>query len=261
MRLWLILALGFFSGCWVLLPAATPMTSTRDYYEHGPARCLVIFLPGVKDEAEDFQRHGFIAAIRKRGLSVDVVSADATLAYYTSGEFLERFGNDVVRPARARGYEQTWLMGLSLGGRGTLLYAHAHPEEITGVLALSPYMGNRMLTKEIHAAGGLAQWHAPQKLTERATSDGAYQRELWRWLQALTSGVEKGPLLYLGWGTSDYWLGESAGLIGNALPRERVFPVEGGHKWTTWEKAMDKFLDESDFAKQCGDQRNIQTAQ
>jgi pimeloyl-ACP methyl ester carboxylesterase len=261
MRLWLILALCCCSSCWLLLPASRPMTSTRDYYEHGPARCLVIFLPGVRDVAEDFEDHGFIEAMRKRGLSVDVVSADATLAYYTAGEFIERLGTDVVRPARARGYEQTWLMGLSLGGRGSLIYAHAHPEEITGVLALSPYMGNRTLTKEISAAGGLASWRAPEKLTTRAASDGAYQRELWRWLQAMTNGTEQGPELYLGWGTSDYWLGESLGIIANALPHNRVFPVKGGHKWTTWEKVMDRFLDESDFARSCGDLRSTQTTE
>lgn len=237
------------------------MTSARDYFPHGPARCVVVFLPGVRDEAEDFAEHGFIEAMRTRGLSVDVVAADASLAYYTAGEFVERLGNDVVRPARARGYEQVWLMGLSLGGRGTLIYARAHPEEITGVLALSPYMGNPKITKEISAAGGLASWRAPQKLTSRVASDLAHQRELWRWLQAVTSGTERGPAIYLGWGTSDYWLGESFGLLGRALPPERVFPVEGGHRWATWEKAMKRFLEESDFARACSDQRTLQTSQ
>ena len=39
--------------------------------------------------------------------------------------------------ARARGYQQVWLIGMSLGGIGTLYYARAHTAEVTGILALA----------------------------------------------------------------------------------------------------------------------------
>lgn len=228
------------------------MTSVRDELKGGKAKCLVVFLPGVRDEAEDFDEKGFVAALRERKLSVDVISAQATLPYYTQNVLVERLGVDVIAPAQAKGYRQTWLIGVSMGGMGTLLYSHAHADEVTGVLALAPYLGKRSITKEIRAAGGLASWQAPEKpATVDVTDDGVYQRELWRWLQALTVGKEKGPKLYLGWGLEDPWLAEPCELLGEALPESRKYTVPGGHKWISWKKVLDLFLDDSDFSRSC----------
>lgn len=228
------------------MPTPTPMTSLRDELPGGNAKCLVLFLPGAGDSANDFVRYGFVEALRQRGLSVDIVSANATLGYYAKGMVMERLHTDVILPARAKSYAQTWVMGMSMGGMGTLLYSHDHPDEVTGVLALAPYLGDRALSDEIRAAGGLASWQAPAK----GSSD--YQRELWRWLQAVTSGKEAGPRLYLGWGTEDR-LGPSAELLAATLPEAQVFRVPGGHKWTSWKKVLDVFLADSDFARGCGD--------
>ncbi len=240
------------SGCLLLLPPDPVMTSVRDELKGGKAKCLVVFLPGVRDEAEDFDEKGFVAALREKNLSVDVISAQATMPYYTQGVLVERLGNDVIEPAQAKRYRQTWLIGVSMGGMGALLYSHAHSDEVTGVLALAPYLGKRSITKEIRAAGGLASWQAPAKPEKiDVMDDGVYQRELWRWLQALTAGKEKGPELYLGWGQEDPWLAESCELLGEALPESRRYTVPGGHKWTSWKKVLDQFLNDSRFAKSC----------
>lgn len=253
MRVLLPLCLCFFSGCLVLLPPGQVMTSVRDPLKGGKAKCLVIFLPGVKDKAEDFDEKGFVAALRERKLSVDVISAQATLPYYTLGLLVQRLGDDIIAPAQAaKSYTQTWLIGVSMGGMGALLYSHAHPDEVTGVLALAPYLGKRSITKEIRAAGGLASWQAPEKPEKvDAMNDGVYQRELWRWLQALTAGKEKGPKLYLGWGRQDPWLAQPNELLGEALPENRKYTVPGGHKWSSWKEVLELFLDDSDFARSC----------
>ena len=238
MRSLLLLCL---SGCVGILPTPTPMTSLRDELPGGGAKCLVVFLPGAGDSADDFERYGFVSALRTKGLSVDMVAAQATLPYYLKGAVLERLRTDVIGPARAKGYQQTWLIGMSMGGMGTLLYSRAHPDEVTGVLALAPYLGERALIDEIKTAGGLAAWNA--------AGDGE-ERALWRWLKAISSATERGPNLYVGWGTEDR-LREGDGLLGAVLPKDHVISVPGAHKWTSWKKVLDLFLLDSDFTRGC----------
>ena len=238
----------FFSGCAMLLPAVNPMVSVDDDFA-GKPKCLIVFLPGVGDVATDFETKGFTEAVRKRNLSVDLVSAQATLAYYAVGTVVERLEADVMVPAKAKHYRQTWLIGLSMGGQGALLYAHDRPKGVTGVLVLAPFLGAQPLTSQISAAGGLTKWHAPEKVN--ITDEDTTLLELWRWLQAVIAKKEPGPKLYMGWGTSDELLGESNRVLAEALPERRRFPVPGGHKWVAWKQALDFFLDDSDFAKGC----------
>lgn len=233
----------------MFMPAVTPMVEVDDDFAGRP-KCLIVFLPGVGDVATDFDAKGFVDAVRKRKLSVDVVSAQATLSYYALGSVVERLEADVMAPARAKHYRQTWVIGLSMGGQGALLYAHDHPKDVTGVLVLAPYLGAHPMVKDIVAAGSLAAWKAPEKVV--VTDEDTTIQELWRWLQAVTTNKEPGPKLYLGWGTDDELLGESNAVLAAALPERRRFPVPGGHKWTSWKMALDFFLDASDFSKGCG---------
>jgi pimeloyl-ACP methyl ester carboxylesterase len=236
------------SACALFLPPVNPVVQVDDDYS-GRAKCLVVFLPGIGDHAVDFEDGGFVDAVRDRGLSVDVISAQVTFAYYTHGTVVLRLGEDVFEPAKVKHCRQTWLIGHSMGGLGTLLYSHDHPREITGVLALAPLLGIYPLVEKIREAGGLSKWSAPEKVL--VTDEDTSILELWRWLQALTSGKERGPRLYLGWGTEDEAVGFSNEVLAAALPEKRRFPVPGGHKWVAWKKALDLFLD-SDFRRGCG---------
>jgi pimeloyl-ACP methyl ester carboxylesterase len=244
-------AIGFLllcSGCALLQPATNPMTDVETDLAPGKAKCLIVLLPGVGDNAVDFSSNGFVAAVKNRKLSADVVAADATFAYYSEGSLVERLGKDVVLPAQAKGYRQTWIIGVSMGGLGSLLYAQKHPTEITGVLALAPYLGDHKLIQEIREAGGIAAWPMPEKV-EPPTSDN-YQRDLWRWLKAVTEGKERGPRLYLGWGRDDL-LHSSIEMLAAALPRERLLTAPGGHEWSAWQELLETFLSKSEVAKSC----------
>jgi hypothetical protein len=251
MRLLLSTLLLCCAGCAIFYPAVTPMV-TVEHDLSKRAKCLVIFLPGMGDVATDFEEGGFVESVRARGLSVDVIAAQATLAYYTKGTVVERLGEDVLQQAKKQQrYRQTWLIGMSMGGLGSLLYAHDHPTEITGVLALAPFLGTHPVANKIREEGGLAKWQAPEKV--EVTDEDTSILELWRWLQALTTGKERGPRVYLGWGTEDKALGVSNEVLAEALPPSRRFPVPGeGHKWAAWKPAFDLFLDDSDFRKGCG---------
>ncbi|MFO0595225.1 MAG: alpha/beta hydrolase [Myxococcaceae bacterium] len=243
MRAGFLLCVSLLSSC---VSAPIPMTSVK--HELPAAKCLVVFLPGAGDSAASFERYGFVDALKQKGLSVDVIAADATLGYYMRGIMPERLDADVLQATRSKGYQQTWLIGMSMGGMGTLLYSHEHVDTVTGIFMLAPFLGDRSLTAEIHDAGGLAKWKAPAKV-ERITSD-TYQRELWRWLQGVTAGTEKGPNLYLGWGTEDS-LAPSAAVLAEALPKGHVFTTPGPHKWAPWKALLDQFLAESDFVRAC----------
>ncbi len=68
-----------------------------------------------------------------------------------------------------------------------------------------------------------------------------YQRELWRWLQAVTQGQESGPLLFAGFGTSDKFRVEDS-LLAAELPASHVFLTSGKHEWPAWRRVLASFL-------------------
>lgn len=238
------------SGCATWLFSAPVPMHTVEWIQPitHKARCLVVFLPGFGDDAEDFDRNGFVADVTRRGLSVDMVAAQATMGYYARGSFPDRLATDVVGPARVRGYDQVWLVGMSMGGLGTVYYSRAQTAQITGILALAPYLGDSDLTDEIRAQGGVARWHAPARV--EVMNEDNYQREIWRWLQAVTRGQERGPAIYLGYGKSDK-LAHQDELLAAALPPDHTYLVDGAHDWKTWKILFDEFLQASDFARDC----------
>jgi len=213
---------------------------------HG--KCLVVFLPGMGDDAEAFEKNGFVDEFRRRDLSVDLVAANATIGYYSHGVFGERLATDVLGPRRARGYEQTWLIGPSMGGFGTLFYSHQRPGEITGVLALAPFLGDSKLIEEVEKAGGLAKWVGPPPVEKM--NDDNYQREMLRWLQAATRGREPAPRIYVGFGDADK-LRRADELLAAELPADHVFRTDGGHAWGPWHTLLAQFLDRGELASAC----------
>jgi pimeloyl-ACP methyl ester carboxylesterase len=239
------LVAGALAGC---MSAPVPMTYVEHPNTTGKAKCLFVFLPGMGDDAKAFADRGFVDALRKRNLSVDMRATDATFGYYMKGTFADRLAADVIGPAKAKGYEEIWLVGPSMGGFGSLFYARGHVEEITGVLALAPFLGDRDVIEEITAAGGLKNWKAPAR--PDVVDRDNYQRELWRWLQQATQGREPAPLLFAGYGTEDS-LAAADGLLTRELPASRVFLKPGGHTWPVWSQILDSFLDSPDFATHC----------
>jgi len=238
-------------GCASWLPAPTPMRAV-DYQRATsaePARCLLVLLPGMGDDAEDFVEQGFVAEVQRRQLSIDMVAAQATLGYYAKGIFAERLYQDVLRPRLRNAYREVWLVGVSMGGMGALLYARSRPAaEVTGVIAIAPYLGDEHLIESIDNAGGLARWKAPPRV-EPITED-TWQPELWRYLQAVTQGREQGPVLHVAYGSQDR-LARADSLLAAALPNAQVYRNGGAHKWITWRKLFARFLDESALREHC----------
>src|SRR6476659_4794331 len=79
---------------------------------------LFVFLPGRRDRASDFVRHEFVGLAQSRVRGLDCLTVDATLGYYLDGSVAERLQREIIEPARANGYREIWLMGVSMGGLG-----------------------------------------------------------------------------------------------------------------------------------------------
>jgi pimeloyl-ACP methyl ester carboxylesterase len=239
----------WLTGCASWLPAPEPMLAIDSERPGARAKCLLVMLPGGGDSAEAFEKQGFVADVAATRYSIDMVAANATMGYYTRGVMAERLWQDVVRRRALRGYKEVWLVGPSLGGFGSLLYARQRPAgEVTGLFAMAPFLGSDgELFDGIKRAGGLAHWQAPPK---REIDEETYAPELWRWLQALTSQRETGPLLYLGYGRDD-GLAKSGALLAAALPQDHLFIGEGGHKWYVWRKLFREFLVRGPLKEHC----------
>ena len=113
------------------------MEVIRDPAPGAAKHILFIMLPGATDKAQDFVDRGFIRALRERNLAVDVIAVDSHMDYYLERTIVERLHQDIVAPALTEGYEQIWLLGISLGGMGCLLYLREHAKQITGAILLS----------------------------------------------------------------------------------------------------------------------------
>jgi pimeloyl-ACP methyl ester carboxylesterase len=228
-----LLLLTLLAGCARLRPTPVPIPTLR-YPGTGPARTLVVLLPGRYDRPEDFGRYEFPEIAARAGIQADMVAVDAHLGYYYKRTIVERLREDVIAPARQR-YDRIWLVGISLGGTGSLLYAAEHPEDVAGILLLAPYLGEDELISQVAAAGGLQSWKAPQPL---APDD--FQRHLWVFLQGATRPPARIPI-YLGWGKNDSFA-RANGLLAKELPPERVFTAPGGHDWKAWTALWREFV-------------------
>lgn len=219
-------------------------------------RMLFVFLHGNGDRNSVFDKEGFVEAVRSRGLPVDMVSVDAHIGYYMNATIVMRLKEDVIDPARAKGYDRIWLIGNSLGGFGSLLYAREHPNEISGMVLLGPYLGERQIINDIRHAGGLLRWEPGDVLLK--TKEDA-EKHIWIWLkehdqqgQIRAGGKDcpKGqgcvPKIYLGYGTYDRFT-YAQDLLASLLPPEQVIAINGGHDWSTWKELWEHFLDQNIF--------------
>ena len=163
----------------------------------GAAGNLLVMLPPAKACAQDLVDRGFVAAIRERGLPLDIAVMDADADYYLEGRVGERLAADVIAPMRANGYARIWLMGISLGGYGCICLARRRATELEALILLAPFLGSR----------------GPEALEP---ADAA-------WF----------PAAYLGFGASDRYAAASETLA-RRLPEERVVRIPGEHDWQTW---------------------------
>jgi len=231
--LFVILAV-FLGGC--ARPLAVPIETELLAGIEQPLRILLVYLPGNGDAADAFKRNGLISLLRERNINADVLGVNAHLGYYRNGSILERLKLDVIDPAKKRGYDRIWLVGNSLGAYGSILYAARYPADISGVVLLGAYAGNRGIIREIELAGGLRTW-------DHGTLDEKdWDRQLWSWLKQYAGNPSGYPPVYLGYGRGDRY-SYAQDVLATVLPADRVVVVAGWHDWGTWKKAWGLLLE------------------
>ena len=193
---------------------------------------LLVFLPGIGDMAEDYEQHGFIERVLKQDIDIDMTVADLHFGYYLRRSVVERLREDIIHPARAMGYKQIDLVGTSLGGLGSLLYAMEHPGEISHLYLLAPYLGNAAIIGEISRAGGVNSWQAGE------VQAGDFQRRLWRWIK-IASADGAVPQIHLGFGAQDSFAPANR-LLAQILPPQQVCTIPGRHDWRTWKELWNR---------------------
>ena len=237
-------------GCSVWRPVTVPIPTIRE-----PAPCavrpdtLLVMLPGSYSRPQEFIAEGFVDAVRKRRIAADLLLVDAHVGYYADKSIVDRLRADVIAPALAQGYTRIWLVGISIGAFGALIYSEAQPQGIAGVVALGPYLGKRALSEEIAAQGGLRAWRAPVGKLDPDDIDWV----VWRWLQPYAAqpiAVAR-PELFLGYGRDDRFV-FSDKLLAAALPADRVFTAAGGHDWAPWRALWNDMLDAMPLARDAG---------
>lgn len=215
------------SGCTHERPLIDPMP--LQYYKSGnhPSATLLVLLPGIHDNIDKFETHGFIESIRQSEQPCDLVSVDAHYGYYNAGIFVDHLHNDVIVPARRAGYTDIKIVGISLGGYGALLYANSYHTEITTLVLLAPWLGGDEVVDSIAAAGGLEYWQPDEAGNEKLVHD--------IWLQRKESLLAADDIfdLYLGYGSTDKFH-KAHSLFAATLADDHVFIISGGHNWSTW---------------------------
>ena len=196
---------------------------------------LIVFLPGLYDEAERFEEEDFFTIARKVGTRADMLAASIHVGHFVKNKMIERIEKDIFQNLPKDQYKNIWFVGLSLGGLNSLTYYSSHENELCGVVMLAPYLLNKRLAQEIEGVDGL-KFKAPNL--------GAYDEvveerieALWRWLR------EKADLskIYLAFGDKDVYAA-SHKVLAKLLDKKNVVEVEGKHNWksarTMWQQQL-----------------------
>lgn len=241
----LLLLLGMLLGCYPKGDPSRPIPTTLVAAPQKAQR-LVVVLPGRGDDLGGLSSSGIAQAVQSAWPDADVVLTGLALGYYMQGQAERRLHDEVIAPARKRGYEEVWLVGASLGGMGALMYDRAHPNEVDGIVLMAPYLGEKPLLHEIAAAGGIAEWK-PRPAPAVVDADN-FQYELWRHLQTWSRHPDKAKNVWLAYGDRDR-LREAMPLLVPLLRKEQVLVRDGGHAWSVWSPATNDILTQVGNAK------------
>jgi len=229
------------ASCYFAQSRARPLPALAVIREPGVRQdCLIIFVPGMLDGPDTYLDHGFPQAVLQSGAECDSVAVNLHAGYYAETGIAEILHEDVLAPAAARGYDEIWLVGISMGGLGASLLMREHPELIDGVILLSPYLGDESVVRSITEAGGLATWHPPDPMPAEM-NESNYTTHLWAFLRGYVDDPDGMPALYVGHANGER-LSPAAQLLSAVLPEGHVAAVDGGHNWTTWGPLFQGFL-------------------
>jgi hypothetical protein len=233
----LVCAAALLSGCMFFAkPQARVPTEIFPATVPGPAKRLVIVLPGQGDDIAKLKEFGIAKAIQRSLPDAEVALVELTMTYYMEGRATERLHEEVIQPAKQRGIREIYLAGASMGGMGALMYERDFPNQLTGLVLMAPYMGGGSLIKEIKAAG-LPNWQAGPVPAQLSRS--TVPREEWRLAQSWLTARERPKSVWLICGQRDQFH-EAAQMLSQVLPADHYLAPDGGHAWKVWVPAAEE---------------------
>ena len=225
----LILFFGQISGCAFIQPTRVPIESY--YYNYDKSNSiLVVLLPGFGDLPEQFVTHGTVEQIMACRPEVNILGVNSHFGYYRESIIVDRLQEDIIAPARASGIEQIWLLGISMGGLGSLITQREHPDEIQSVIVMAPYIGEwDEISEYISDPEKAAQSIRPEFIN------------LWQWL---SSKPKDEANITLAFGEDDH-LNSQHRWFASLLGDSRVVKAPGAHKWAVWKTLWPQALHKS----------------
>lgn len=201
-----------------------------------PANHLIVLLAGRGASASYFMDQKWVDIARVHGVDVDFIAPYAHYGYYVTDVLVTRLNEDVIEPARRQGYQSISLVGISMGGFGSIMYSERFPQKIDQLFLIAPYLGNEEVHNEIRESGGLGNWQMKKENADK------WNHYMWRRLKELTTDPEKKNKIYLGYGDMDKMRGLD--LLEENMPQEHVVTVPGAHKDVVftrlWEVMVEK---------------------
>ncbi|PNU20616.1 hypothetical protein C2E25_06115 [Geothermobacter hydrogeniphilus] len=223
------------AGCF---PAPTTPIPTLEY--RNPAARnnpkLLILLRGIWGGNDIFEREGMIQEVLDRKLPFDMVAPDSHFGYFRSETLPIRLHEDIILPARAKGYREIWIAGVSMGGLGSWFFLMEYPEDIDGIIMFSPFLGWGGIVEEIQEEGDIHAWQPG----EHTVKD--WERYLWAFIKKYLENQKDYPPIYLGYGDSDFFREEQAELA-KYLPPSQVMVINGSHNNGTMKQLWKAYLD------------------
>ncbi len=201
---------------------------TSEYYHfHASNTTLVVLLHGRGGRAGNFVKYGAVEQIRDCQPKTNIVGVDSHFGYYRERIIEERLREDVIKPARAAGIRQVWLLGISMGGLGSLVYRSRYSDDIEAVILMAPYLGEWEELNDYARNPDLA----------RASGDPDFI-EVWDGVSATDLD---NPAITLAFAEDDdnnrqhRWLA-------SLLDDSRIVSGPGAHEWSSWRKLWPEAL-------------------
>ena len=226
------------AGCVAGGNVREPIPTTFFPAAQSPRR-LVVVLPGRGDDLASLQRTGIARIIQTAWPDADVVLTGLTMPFYRQGDAVTRLHDEVIAPASTSGNRKVWLIGVSLGGMGAVLYEHDYPGQVDGLVLLSPYLGDSSIHDEIREAGGLNTWNPGPTQPLRPDT---FQHEIWGTLKSISEVPNRRNAIWLAYGASEPFR-TSIELMSPILPAEHVVVLPGRHNWTLWTTATGRLTE------------------
>jgi len=215
-----LLILPFLASCGLYIDK--PIKMSEFLAGDQPAKHLVILLSGRGATESYFHDQKWVSIAREHGSDVDFIAPYAHFGYYARQQLIPRLHEDVILPAKRKGYETISIAGISMGGLGCLLVSNEFPDTIDRIYLFSPYLGKDEVHEEIKAAGGLMNWD----IKSNDAKDWNYF--IWRRLKEIATDPILKNKIFLAYGKQDRLRGHN--LLARALPEKSVITIPGEHK-------------------------------